>query len=85
MAIDEVRIRLRQRLEEMLGVDEAALLMDRPPGGWADLATKADLVALEEGLEARFDLKLEALEHKLVGLNHQTMSVFGLIVIIATR
>ena len=79
MAIDEVRIRLRQRLEEMLGVDEAAMLMDRPPGGWADLATKADLIALEHGLESHFDtkldLKLEALEHKLVGLHHQTMSV----------
>ena len=62
MAVDEVRLRLRRKLEEAFGVEEAALLMDRPPGGWGDLATRRDL----EALEVRFDLKLDALEHKLI-------------------
>ena len=47
MAIDDVRIRARQRLEELIGVDEAAFVVgDRPPGGWDALVTKEHL-ALE--------------------------------------
>ena len=33
-----------------------------PPVGWADVATKRDLDALEQ----RMDLRFEALEHKLL-------------------
>jgi hypothetical protein len=44
MAIDEAsRHRLFQRLEEVLGTDEAATLMEHlPPVGWADVATKRE-------------------------------------------
>ena len=66
MAVDEVRIRLRRKLEEMLGVDEADLLMDRPPGGWADLVTN-------ESLERTLDLRFELYEHKLMSAFHQEM------------
>ncbi len=47
MAItEESRHRLYQRLEEVLGVDQAAVLMEHlPPVGWADVATKRDLDA----------------------------------------
>ena len=45
MAItEEGRHRLYQRLEELLGPDEATTLMEHlPPVGWADVATKRDL------------------------------------------
>lgn len=57
MAIsEESRHRLCQRLEEVLGPEEATVLMEHlPPVGWADVATKHDLAALEERLALRFD------------------------------
>lgn len=55
MAVDEQRRRIRKSLEEKLGLEETAYLVeDRPPGGWGDLVTKEYL-----------DLRLEALEHRL--------------------
>ena len=57
MAIsEESRHHLYQRLEEVLGPKEATVLMQhRPPVGWADVATKRDLDALEGRIESRFD------------------------------
>jgi hypothetical protein len=45
MAITEHdRHRMYQRLEEVLGSEEAATLMEHlPPVGWAEVATKRDL------------------------------------------
>jgi hypothetical protein len=69
------------RLEEVLGPEAATTLMEHlPPIGWADVALKRDLDALEhrldlrfdaidqrfETLEDRIDLRSEALEHKLM-------------------
>ena len=54
MAVEDVRARLRSQLEDTYGVEGAAILMDRPPGGWSDLVTNQTL-----------DLKLDALEYKL--------------------
>ena len=56
MAVEEVRVRVRRKLEEAFGMEEASYLMDRPPGGWGDLVTNQTL-----------DLKIEALRHELVG------------------
>lgn len=58
MAIsDETRYQLHQRLDEVLGPDEAATLMAHlPPVGWADVATKRDL----DHLVTVFDAKLES-------------------------
>ena len=50
MPIDDVRVRLRRKLEEAFGAEEASILMDRPPGGWTDLVTNQT-----------FDLKMDAL------------------------
>jgi hypothetical protein len=55
MAVEEARARLRRQLEETYGVEGAAILMDRRPGGWNDLVTNEML-----------DAKLSALEHRLV-------------------
>jgi hypothetical protein len=50
MAIDErSRHILFQKLEEVLGSEEATTLMEHlPPVGWADVATKRDLDQLAE-------------------------------------
>ena len=50
---DEARYRLHQRLDEMLGAQEAAALMSQlPPMGWGDLATKRDLADLGSSLRS---------------------------------
>lgn len=52
---DQSRHQLHQRLEEILGVEDAATLMEHlPPVGWADVATKRDLDHL--GLQVRSEL-----------------------------
>ena len=55
MTVEDVRVRLRTKLESVFGAEEASILMDRPPGGWNDLVTNQVL-----------DAKLAALEYKLV-------------------
>ena len=57
MAIsEESRHHLYQRLEEVLGPSEATVLMEHlPPVGWADVATKRDLDALETRMNMRFE------------------------------
>ena len=67
MALDErARHELHRKLEEVLGADKADTLMEMlPPVGWADVATKRDLDALESSLRAQLDLRLEAVEHRL--------------------
>ena len=56
MAVDErSRHELYRRLEEVLGPDAATTLIEHlPPVGWADVATKHDLAALEERVDLRF-------------------------------
>jgi hypothetical protein len=54
MTVEEARIRSRRQLEDAFGVEEASILMDRPPGGWSDLVTNHTL-----------DLKIDALRYEL--------------------
>lgn len=64
MAVDEeARPLLHRKLEEVLGPQEAATLMEHlPPVGWADVATKHDLDQLREVIETT----IEATEYKLM-------------------
>ena len=60
MAIEEARLRLRRQLEDTFGVEEASILMDRPPGGWNDLVTNQSLAREMDGL--RTELRGEMAE-----------------------
>lgn len=49
---DDARYRLHQRLEHVLGPDEAGTLMAHlPPVAWSDIATKQDLLDLRHELK----------------------------------
>jgi hypothetical protein len=63
MAIDERRrLDLYEWLREAAGDERADTLMELlPPVGWAEVATKRDLDALEE----RVDLRFKALEERM--------------------
>ena len=60
MLIDEQeRHRLHERLDEVLGPEEAVTLMRHlPPVGWSDVARRSDLDQLETRLESRFDASM---------------------------
>lgn len=62
MAIDErARHELYQRLEQTLGEEATSTLMSYlPPVGWADVATKTDLVSLENKILAELHRELSA-------------------------
>jgi hypothetical protein len=69
MAIDErARHELHRKLEEVLGADEAATLMAHlPPVGWADVATKHDVILLKGDLaqlEERMNLRFEMVNQR---------------------
>ena len=73
MTTEDVRVRLRTKLEAAYGAEEASYLMDRPPGGWNDLVTNQVL-----------DAKLDALRYELVatmerGFKTQTWRLMGAI------
>jgi hypothetical protein len=65
MTVEEARMQLRTRLEELVGVSGAEILMDRPPGGWSDLVTNRTLDLRFAASEERFDRKLDALESRM--------------------
>ena len=95
MAVDEVpnhavQVRLRRKLEELVGVEEADLLMDRPPGGWASLVTKdwLDERLTHEreltderfrSLEGRFDERFGGIDERFRGIDERFRSLEDLI------
>ena len=81
MALDErAPHELFLRLEAVLGPEPAETLMElMPPVGWADVATKRDLDALEQRIDLRFeamDHRFEAMDHKLEALKHELLATF---------
>jgi hypothetical protein len=68
MAVDErARHRLYERLEQVLGAEEATILMEHlPPTGWGDVARKSDLDALQAATRRDLEALAEAnrLEHE---------------------
>lgn len=66
MATDEGRRhQLFNRLEQVLGAEEASTLMESlPPSRWDDLATKDDVRQLGD----RMGLRMETLEHRLTAV-----------------
>ena len=61
-AQDRTRLNLFQKLDEILGTEEANTLMEHlPPVPWNEVATKSDLLASEVALRS----DIEALEQKL--------------------
>ncbi|HXY92103.1 MAG TPA: hypothetical protein VEP49_06470 [Acidimicrobiia bacterium] len=80
MAHDEVRTRLRRRLAEEYGMDEADLLLDRPPGGWDAIVTK-DWLHLELGaLGARLDAidrRFEVIDRRFESIDQRFVAIDG--------
>ena len=70
MTVNDISARLRARLQEEYGVDEAAILMDRPPGGWNDLVTTESLDRRIAEFGARIDARFEAVDARFGELKH---------------
>lgn len=68
MAVNEVRERLRQQLENDYGVEGAAILMDRPPGGWSDLVTKDYLDAKLDALRGELRVEIAGVRMEVAGV-----------------
>jgi hypothetical protein len=81
MVLDErARHELFLRLEEVLGPESAETLMEMmPPVGWADVATKRDLDALEERMNLRFELvdrRFEMLDQRFEASENKLLAAF---------
>jgi hypothetical protein len=71
---------LAEAAERLLGDDEGITLMELlPPVGWADVATRHDLVHLETTLGARIDAQVHEIAATMEReLRSQTWKLFGL-------
>ena len=84
MTTEDVRVRLRAKLESAFGAEEASILMDRPSGGWNDLVTNQVLEARLNALEYKLVAQMAELRGDLVatmerGFRAQTWRLAGLV------
>jgi hypothetical protein len=83
MPVDERnRLQLAEAAKRVLGADEGITLMELlPPVGWADVATRHDLLALEGRIDARFEASeykiLGAFERELRSLTWKLFAIYG--------
>ena len=72
MAIsEESRHHLYLRLEEVLGSEEAATLMEHlPPVGWADVATKRDIEVLRDSMKRDIEALRDSTKHDIEALRY---------------
>ena len=76
MAItDSERHRLHTKLDQVLGEEDAAVLISHlPPSGWSDVARTRDLDQLELRIDARFeavDHRFEAVDRRFDAVDHR--------------
>ena len=81
MVIDERnRHELYQRLGQTIGEEATATLMSYlPPVGWADVATKADLLNLED----RYSNALLAVKHEVLAELHRELNAMTRTVVLS--
>jgi hypothetical protein len=61
---EDARHRLYQRLEEVLGEEQATTLMEHlPPVGWADVATKTDISLVRTEIAHLAEANAKEFEH----------------------
>jgi len=70
VSVDErSRLQLAEAAKRLLGADEGITLMELlPPVGWADVATKHDLLQIDrrfDDLETRLDLRFGSLQERI--------------------
>jgi hypothetical protein len=75
VAVEEVRARLRRRLVEEYGVEEADMLLDRPPGGWGELVTRDWLQLVLDARIAPMEQQLTSIERSLGSLDSRLTSI----------
>jgi len=91
MTTEDVRLRLRTKLESAFGAEEASILMDRPPGAWNDLVTnqvlearlaalKYELVAEISGVRTELHKELRTQTWRLAGLVFVAFGIFATLV-----
>lgn len=69
---EESRHHLVSKAQEVLGTEAAMTLAEHlPPGGWADVATRHDL----DALEIRMDLRFAAIDERFKGLDPKFDSI----------